>query len=166
MIHGKAVLIDDVAAAIGSANFDSRSMFLNFEVTSVIHSAPEVREVEAWIKTLMAQTRTMGDKVSRGRDTIEGVTLGHANALTRQFGHRTLSFCFGSASTQSALWSEAGAQSRPIDFCVGPQPVIFAVVPQALAPCHSGTLSPEPPNSLGKSFSLGSPSRIGKTVSA
>ena len=48
-------------------------MFLNFEVTSVVHSAPEVREVEAWIKTLMAQTRTMGDKVSRGRDTIEGV---------------------------------------------------------------------------------------------
>jgi hypothetical protein len=30
---------------------------------------------------------------------------------------------------------------------------------------YSGTASPEPPNSLGKSFSLGSPSRIGKTVS-
>jgi len=73
MIHGKAVLVDDIAAAIGSANFDARSMFLNFEVTSVVHSAPEVREVEAWIKPLMAQTRTMGGKVSRGRDTIEGV---------------------------------------------------------------------------------------------
>ena len=73
MIHGKAVLIDDVAAAIGSANFDSRSMFLNFEVTSVIHSAPEVRAVEAWIKTLMAETRSMEGKVSRDRDTIEGV---------------------------------------------------------------------------------------------
>jgi cardiolipin synthase A/B len=73
MIHGKAVLIDDVAAAIGSANFDSRSMFLNFEVTSVIHSAPEVSAVEAWIKTLMAETRSMEGKVSRGRDTLEGV---------------------------------------------------------------------------------------------
>ena len=31
---------------------------------------------------------------------------------------------------------------------------------------YSGTTSPEPPNSLGKSFSLGTPSRIGKTVSA
>src|SRR5262249_26248325 len=31
---------------------------------------------------------------------------------------------------------------------------------------HSGTTSPEPPNSLGKSFSFGSPSRIGQTVSA
>lgn len=31
---------------------------------------------------------------------------------------------------------------------------------------YSGTVSPEPPNSAGKSFSLGSPSRIGSTVSA
>jgi GNAT superfamily N-acetyltransferase len=31
---------------------------------------------------------------------------------------------------------------------------------------HSVTVSPDPPNSLGKSFSLGRPSRIGSTVSA
>jgi len=30
---------------------------------------------------------------------------------------------------------------------------------------HSGTASPDPPNSLGKSFSFGKPSRIGSTVS-
>ncbi len=30
---------------------------------------------------------------------------------------------------------------------------------------HSATISPEPPNSAGKSFSFGSPSRIGSTVS-
>jgi phosphatidylserine/phosphatidylglycerophosphate/cardiolipin synthase-like enzyme len=65
------VLVDDVAAAIGSANFDSP--FLNFEVTSLVHSPPEVRAAEAWIKTLMVQTRPMDGKVSRGRDTIEGV---------------------------------------------------------------------------------------------
>ncbi len=33
------------------------------------------------------------------------------------------------------------------------------------AVCYSGTISPEPPNSFGKSFSLGRPSRMGKTVS-
>ena len=31
---------------------------------------------------------------------------------------------------------------------------------------YSGTVSPEPPNSAGKSLSLGSPSFIGSTVSA
>jgi hypothetical protein len=30
---------------------------------------------------------------------------------------------------------------------------------------YSGTASPEPPNSLGKSLSFGSPSLIGRTVS-
>jgi hypothetical protein len=29
---------------------------------------------------------------------------------------------------------------------------------------YSGMTSPEPPNSFGKSLSLGTPSRIGKTV--
>src|SRR5262249_55786654 len=37
MVHAKAMLVDDVAAAVGSTNFDSRSMFLNFKVSSVIH---------------------------------------------------------------------------------------------------------------------------------
>jgi hypothetical protein len=32
--------------------------------------------------------------------------------------------------------------------------------------CYSGTTSPEPPNSLGKSFNLVSPSLIDSTVSA
>ena len=31
---------------------------------------------------------------------------------------------------------------------------------------YSGICSPEPPNSAGKSFSFGKPSRIGNTVSA
>jgi len=73
MVHAKAMLIDDVAAAVGSANFDSRSMFLNFEVSSVIHSPAEVRAVEAWIEKLMTQTRPMDAKVGRRRDTIEGI---------------------------------------------------------------------------------------------
>jgi hypothetical protein len=33
-------------------------------------------------------------------------------------------------------------------------------------PRYSGSCSPDPPNSGGKSFSLGKPSRIGRTVSA
>jgi cardiolipin synthase len=73
MVHAKAMLVDDVAAAVGSANFDSRSMFLNFEVSSVIHSADEVAAVERWIEKLMVATRPMAGTVGRGRDTIEGV---------------------------------------------------------------------------------------------
>jgi cardiolipin synthase A/B len=73
MLHAKAVLVDEVAAAVGSANFDSRSMFLNFEVSSVLHSRADVRAVEAWIEKLMPQTRPMDERVGTRRDTIEGI---------------------------------------------------------------------------------------------
>jgi cardiolipin synthase len=73
MVHAKAILVDDAAAAVGSANFDSRSMFLNFEVTSVIHSADEVRAVAQWMEQLMRETRPMGGARGRGRDTLEGI---------------------------------------------------------------------------------------------
>src|SRR5262249_10256974 len=73
MVHAKAMLVDSVAAAVGSANFDSRSMFLNFEVSSVIHSPPEVQAVEAWIEKLMAETQPMQAAPARGRDSIEGL---------------------------------------------------------------------------------------------
>jgi hypothetical protein len=52
------------------------------------------------------------------------------------------------------------------------RPIGVPSVRQQAAPCersaggYSGTDSPEPPNSAGKSFSLGSPSFIGSTVSA
>ena len=48
-----------------------------------------------------------------------------------------------------------------------PEPAFPPARPRDLAlPHYSGTCSPEPPKSAGKSFSFGSPSRIGRTVSA
>jgi hypothetical protein len=38
-------------------------MFLNFEVSSVIHSAAEVAAVERWIEKLMGATRPMAATV-------------------------------------------------------------------------------------------------------
>lgn len=73
MLHAKALLIDDVAAAVGSANFDSRSMFLNFEVSSVIHSKAEVRVVEDWIRSVMVQTCGLDEVPRRHLDTVEGL---------------------------------------------------------------------------------------------
>lgn len=73
MLHAKAMLIDDVAAVVGSANFDSRSMFLNFEVNSVIHSEAEIRSVESWIVKVMQKTRVFDASVGKRRDTLEGL---------------------------------------------------------------------------------------------
>lgn len=53
-------------------------------------------------------------------------------------------------------------QSCPTDRCAG-RATVPAVAASGL---YSGIDSPEPPNSAGKSFSFGKPSRIGNTVSA
>ena len=39
MLHTKALLVDDTLAMVGSANFDSRSFSLNFEVAMLFHDA-------------------------------------------------------------------------------------------------------------------------------
>lgn len=71
MVHAKAVLIDDAVAMVGSANFDTRSMFLNFEVMSMLYSPADIRAVEAWIGTLFAAAEDAGKPVSAFRDTVE-----------------------------------------------------------------------------------------------
>lgn len=49
-LHQKVWLIDDYAAAIGTANLDNRSMRLNFEITMLIFSKAFASEVEAMLE--------------------------------------------------------------------------------------------------------------------
>jgi len=46
MLHTKAMLVDDEMAIVGSANFDSRSFSLNFEVSMVFRDAGVADELE------------------------------------------------------------------------------------------------------------------------
>ena len=46
-IHAKNMLIDDVWSCIGTANFDNRSLFLNFEVNCQIESEEVAKQLEA-----------------------------------------------------------------------------------------------------------------------
>jgi len=54
MMHAKAVIIDDRVGLIGSANFDLRSLFVNFEVGVLIYSRPEILALRAWAENLMS----------------------------------------------------------------------------------------------------------------
>lgn len=49
MVHAKAFLIDDIAI-VGSANFDIRSMLLNFETALALYDPTSVAAVEAWVE--------------------------------------------------------------------------------------------------------------------
>lgn len=58
-LHQKAVLIDDQAAMIGTANFDNRSFRLNFEVTAVIADPTFIGDVERMFQDDFARSRQM-----------------------------------------------------------------------------------------------------------
>jgi cardiolipin synthase A/B len=75
MIHGKAIVIDDKLAMAGSANFDSRSMFLNFEVMCLMYSPAEVQAVAAWVESLSSPVLEGGKPVGGFRDTVESVAF-------------------------------------------------------------------------------------------
>ena len=45
-LHGKAFLVDDAGAGVGTANFDNRSFRLNFEVTAVVIEPSFIAAVE------------------------------------------------------------------------------------------------------------------------
>ena len=49
MVHAKAIVIDDKLALAGSANLDSRSLFLNYEIMVAFNDESVVRDFEAWI---------------------------------------------------------------------------------------------------------------------
>jgi cardiolipin synthase len=57
MMHSKAIIIDDRMAMIGSANFDLRSLFVNFEIGVLLYSATDVVAMKAWAKDLLATCR-------------------------------------------------------------------------------------------------------------
>ena len=73
MLHGKALLVDDTLAVIGSANFDMRSLFLNYETGLLVYSQLEIQEVHAWINELGSNCRLGVGAVGGFRDLSEAV---------------------------------------------------------------------------------------------
>jgi len=52
MLHSKAMIVDDTIGLFGSANFDLRSLFVNFEIGVFVHSRKDVQAMKAWATTL------------------------------------------------------------------------------------------------------------------
>jgi cardiolipin synthase len=73
MVHAKALLIDDSLAAVGSANLDMRSLFLDHEVMLFNYSSSGIKAVEEWIMALAADTEPYTKKVGALRDMGEGI---------------------------------------------------------------------------------------------
>ncbi len=73
MLHAKVMLTDETLAMVGSANLDSRSLFLNYEVATFFYSKDDILEVKNWIKGVAADSVTGIEEAGRLRSLFEGV---------------------------------------------------------------------------------------------
>lgn len=65
MMHSKAIIVDDSLGLFGSANFDLRSLFVNFEISVLVHSKPDVLAMKAWAEKLMQSCLPATDRAHR-----------------------------------------------------------------------------------------------------
>ncbi len=57
MMHSKAVIVDDRIGLLGSANFDLRSLFVNFEIGVVVYTKADALAIKAWAQEQAASCR-------------------------------------------------------------------------------------------------------------
>ncbi|TNF83203.1 MAG: cardiolipin synthase [Acidobacteria bacterium] len=62
-LHQKVMLVDDMLATVGTANFDNRSFRLNFEVTAVVADRDFAREVEEMLEADFARSQPIDPDV-------------------------------------------------------------------------------------------------------
>ena len=56
MLHAKAVLVDDSFAAVGSANFDMRSLFLDYEISILLSRPADIARLAGWFEETLHST--------------------------------------------------------------------------------------------------------------
>ena len=76
MLHAKAAVVDDTLALAGSANLDSRSLLLNYEMMVAFHETRDVERFAAWFDLERRSARRYVAEVpSLWRDIAEGLML-------------------------------------------------------------------------------------------
>ncbi len=74
MMHAKLAMIDDALALSGSANLDSRSLFLNYELMVAFHQGEDVRRFAAWFdRERITASPYIATPPGLFRDAAEGV---------------------------------------------------------------------------------------------
>jgi len=74
MVHAKVLIVDHEVAMVGSANFDMRSLLLNFEIMQFVYSKAEIDALEAWVCRLVQDSKAGMSAVGAMREIIENLT--------------------------------------------------------------------------------------------
>jgi cardiolipin synthase len=75
MMHAKVLIVDDLYTTVGSANFDMRSLFLNYEIGLLFYSVSAIREIGQWFEDLIPHSKLLEVRTqeSWSSQIIEGV---------------------------------------------------------------------------------------------
>ena len=72
MIHAKVVIVDDTLGVVGSANFDMRSLFLDYELCLFLYTASDITELAGWFERTARGCGSLA-RASRTRALAEDV---------------------------------------------------------------------------------------------
>lgn len=76
MVHAKAVVVDDEMALAGSANLDSRSLFINYELMVAFYDNAAVHGFARWVEARRAEAVAyVAQRPGMAREVAEGVLL-------------------------------------------------------------------------------------------
>jgi cardiolipin synthase len=73
MLHAKTLLVDDTLGVVGSANFDMRSLFLNYEIALFFTGQSEVSRLGAWFEASFAYASVGPPRAGVIRSALEDV---------------------------------------------------------------------------------------------
>jgi len=82
MLHAKALVEDDTLLSVGTANVDSRSFSLSFEVSCFISSASMNRELSAWIDGILLVSQEADLKSLEQKSTPQKLAESAAHLLS------------------------------------------------------------------------------------
>lgn len=74
MLHAKLILIDDELAISGSANFDYRSLFINYEMVHLLYCHDIIKKLQSWFKSNLQTADIYQPKSSRLTRFIENIS--------------------------------------------------------------------------------------------
>ncbi|MCI3920384.1 cardiolipin synthase [Paenibacillus sp. TRM 82003] len=70
-LHAKTIVVDGRIASVGTANFDIRSFYLNFEVNALVYDTEATRELAAAFERDMESSRLLTYEAYRARTRLE-----------------------------------------------------------------------------------------------
>lgn len=73
MLHAKIATVDGVWSAVGSSNFDRRSVYLNNEIDAIVFSRRIAAEIEGWLADERARAVRIETRAWRARATSERI---------------------------------------------------------------------------------------------